>query len=361
MITERLQRAAFEAQVCMRPGFWISKNGYLWKHWRTFQEELHVDIAKGGKGRGRLREIARSLKSLPKTRVVRVGEHKAKMTERARFSSDMIVIPSDGGLIFFDEIRGSLIRYYGFGVVTPEQESERRTWQTFVNAPGFTVSHCRQFIEEQLLEGKHIRDLSAGDAKSVVGTICQDYTRLAQHMQDQGADEGPHCKCQAVDLNDALGKGFLQSVEDDFFKRFLGELLEIRDVINTTYVPSGSDNSPHNAVITQSGYHFIDTFPVLERAAFVHPLGVVAGWSVYSKATLAGFLNGDLDAVVVPLLEVSGLDISLTKRTRFAILLLAIALPSLSKNSYSHSMKTPAEFFNWLGRAYQLRDMKAFF
>ena len=360
MTWSQVHKACHHANISLRSGVWVTENGQLWSHWRASNDLEHIGITKGGHGRNRLANKLKLLRMLPRVKMSIVDKRCSEVPGPRRFSADTVVLPSDGGLIFFDEERGGLVRYYGFGKITPHQEAQRRVWAEFVNAPDFGVSGDRRFIEEQMVNGKHICDLNYFDLIPVLNNIQTDYTALACHLKVKDPSVSI-----AIDLNEALGRDFLASVEDDFFISFFDELLNIRNIISTIYVPTGSDNSPNNVVITESSYQFIDTFPILQKAVFSHPLGVIAAWSVHNNDVLMGFINGRFDEFFVPLLEVSGLNMCLTKRRRFAILLLAIALPGkttgIRSNPGPELAKTPVEMFNWLSRAYKLHELRAVF
>ncbi|MCH8475195.1 MAG: hypothetical protein LAT55_08200 [Opitutales bacterium] len=253
-------------QNLLEPGYYLNIGGTLWKRVGTSVPTI-VNRSKGRKGR------LTGLLSLVTPRIIKVANcqqwRSSSPQTESHFTS--IVSAADDGCVLFDTGHKLIGRTYGFGKISAEQEALRRNWARFVASPSFSLEHDGRFLKEKMIDGVHIHECTLVDQHLVIRKVFSSYAVL---VSDAGAGSSAAAVERIFDdhvfnyLNPILQKSLAKPGARDFLSEW-------------PLVPSGSDNSPDNVVVTYEGEAapcFIDCMPISVSPAFAHSVGVIAAW-----------------------------------------------------------------------------------
>ena len=201
----------------------------------------------------------------------------------------------------------------------PDQVRLRALWDAHVTNSAVIESETteRYFVEQLVPDGPTAAIAGVDKQITAVNGVFSQYASLLAK-----ASQG-----RLADYRDDIEPRLFASAHYALIRRAI-DIVGEEGFWRLGVVPTGSDSSPDNAIISPEGVaYFVDTEPVYVRPAICHPLGVIAGWDQKTGVLVDRYLAGAFDDLLSPLLpegsESSGLDI----QTRMAWLVLAILTP----------------------------------
>ncbi len=205
----------------------------------------------------------------------------------------------------------------------PDQVRLRALWDAHVANSAVIESETTQkyFVEQLVPDGP---TATIADTNTQVGAIRGVFTQYASLLFE--ASQG-----RLADYRDDIEPRLFASAHDALIRHAI-DIVGEEAFWDLGVVPTGSDSSPDNAIISPDGVaYFVDTEPVYVRPAICHPLGVIAGWDQKTGVLVDRYLAGEFDDLLEPFLPEGTESFELDPKTRMAWLVLAILTPVVTQ------------------------------
>lgn len=303
--TRRRRTAATMAAEFLRPGVYRPLSETLWAR-RGARVPIHLFRTKGGGHPGATRA------SLP-YRVLRTaaGTYAVPGPQRGR-TAELVVAAYDGGVVVLDVAAQLTYRTYGNGPMTPEDEQRRRRFTEHVSAPRFRQIDGGTVVEEELVDGAHLEDLTVAEREAVIRTLVEQFAALTS----SAGTETPAVTIR--DLEDALRRidvpPALAHAWETVPRRWLTP--------GTPWVPTPREANAKNIVVRPDGKPAPIDLGDLEIGPFFdYPVGILLA---AGDAMVRRFLAGEADCAMGRLFAAAGQSWGGTAQERISVLVLRI-------------------------------------
>lgn len=165
------RRTATTARSLLRPGVYRPLSETLWTR-PGARIPAHLRRTKGGGPSGTVR-VSRPYRFL---RLV-AGTFLVLGCRRGR-TADLVVASFDGGIVVLDRERKRIHRTYGTGRLTPADARRRRVFTDYVSAPQFWLRDGGAAVEEELVDGAYLGDLTHDEREELVTTLVEQFAAL---------------------------------------------------------------------------------------------------------------------------------------------------------------------------------------
>lgn len=299
------RRTATTARGLLRPGVYCLRSDVLWAR-RGAGIPVHLRRTKGGSppGTARVSRPYRLLCLIAGTFLV--------LDPRMRGTADLVVASFDGGVVVLDQPRGRVHRSYGTGRLTPAEVQRRQVFTQHVSAPQFWVLEGGAAVEEELVDGAHLGDLTAQERGEVVTTLVEQFAALT------AAHTGEPAPLTDRDLEQLLQdaqvpSGFAHAwanAETEWFPP------------SAPWIPSPREANAKNLVVRPDGRPApIDLGDLQVDPCFIYPVGILIATG---DETMRRFLSGAADYSIPLLVATAGRRWSGTPSQRRGLLLARI-------------------------------------
>jgi hypothetical protein len=277
----------------MRPGRYVTREGRVWRH-RQHPLPDHVRATKGGgrAGTGRGRPWRQRLKSLvgalvPPWSFTHPGD------PEPRYSIAIAAV--DGGVVLLDpDDSRSVARCYGSGPLPVDYEEQRERLSRHVATPAFRVGEGREWLFEEFVEGRYLRDLAPAEQEAAVRLLFRDYTELVR-AEARNACAPQFRQCAAAVSLDPAAESVLAAARPVLARGGRWPL-----------VPSRPGASVINLVVTEAGRPVHIDLPGVTLAPFFYdPVSLIVS---ARGALLNTYASGGFDRELGGLFRGAGLD-----------------------------------------------------
>jgi hypothetical protein len=303
------RRTARSAARFLRPGVYFLVSETLWTR-SGAEVPSHLARTKGGP----------SSKDAPVSRMYRLFRRAAGMiivigSRRGR-GADLVVASFDGGTVVLDRSAQRVYRTYGSGVLTPQDEERRRRFTEHVSAPSFRFLEGGAAVEEELVDGDHLGDLTAEERTALLTTLVEQfadltssYTEATASVSDDDLDE----LLQYVEFPPGFAELWKESVTS-----WLSP--------DAPWVPTPREANAKNLVVRPDGRPApIDLGDLQVDPYFVYPVGILIA---AGQECVQAFLRGSEEYSMSELMASAGRRWNSTEEERRGLLLTRIVYAS---------------------------------
>lgn len=300
------RRTATAARGLLRPGVYCLRSEALWAR-RGAQLPVHLRRTKGGGSPGTvlLSRRYRLLRMVAGTFLV--------LDPRPGRTAELVVVSFDGGIVVLDHARRRVHRTYGRGRLTPAEMRRRRVFTHHVSAPQFWLRDGGAVVEEELVEGSYLEDLTHEERGEVVTTLVEQFAALTAGHTSEPAT-----------LTDRDLQKLLQEVPvpSEFVRAWESSTMAWLSP-STPWIPSPREANAKNLVVRPDGRPApIDLGDLQVDPYFIYPVGIlIAG----GGDVMRRFLSGAAEFSFPLLFEAAGQRWGATPGERRGLLLSRIA------------------------------------
>lgn len=303
--TRRNRRTAAGGASFLRPGVYFPHSETLWAR-RGAHLPDHLLRTKGGRS-----SISARASTLYLQFRLMAGAFVVLGSRRGR-TAELVVASFDGGIVVLDHAGSRVFRTYGTGRMSAADECRRRQFTDHVSAPQFWFREDGAVVEEELIEGAYLGDVSHEQRAGLITILVEQFTALVAACGSEApslTDRDLHVLLSQVDVP----PGFARAWEDSVTEWFSSE---------TPWIPSPREANAKNIVMRSDGRPApIDLGDLQVDPYFVYPVGILIA---AGSEAMRRFLVGDEDYSFATLFAVADQSWDGTPSERRGLLLTRI-------------------------------------
>lgn len=199
---------------------------------------------------------------------------------RSAPTAELVVAAFDGGIVVLDPRRKRVHRTYGTGRLTPAEVRRRRVFTQYVSAPQFWLRDGGAAVEEELVDGAHLEDLTHEERSELVTRLVEQFAALTAAY-----DSDP------VPVTDRDLQGLLEEIQvPPEFSRAWENASTAWLSPRTPWIPSPREANAKNLVVRPDGRPApIDIGDLQVDPYFTYPVGMlIAGGEEIMRSFLSG-------------------------------------------------------------------------